>query len=316
MMESDASVRADIQKYEATLAKDSGSYCFAPLAELYRKLGLIDEAIAVAKLGCDLHPDYVGGQIALGRACLEKGLTGEGKDALEKVVSIAPDNMLALKLLSRMYVEQGNSTAAGRTLQLILSQSPDDIESKALLKSLEGVEWDEEPGGLFASSVAEIVKEENEVIIDDAEIIEELGDEDLFEAEFEFSLSDGKSSLDETDADIERRPSPKSPLSTITMAELYVSQGFIKRALTVYREMVDADPDNAALKKRLYELKTAIDADTAIAKYSSLAGTGPGLQLPASGNAEPANDAPAPILAEDTVLETLEKWLDTIKRRR
>ena len=136
-MEQEASVRADIQKYEETLAKDPGSYCFAPLAELYRKLGLLDDAINVAKRGCDLHPEYVGGYMALGRACLEKGLQEEGRDALEKVVSIAPDNMLAQKLLSRMYVEQGNSTAAGEPCNSILSQNPDEVESNALLESLE-----------------------------------------------------------------------------------------------------------------------------------------------------------------------------------
>src|SRR5512136_1929568 len=91
---------ADIKKYEETLKKDPKSYCFAPLSELYRKLGMVDDAITVAKRGCELHPDYVGGYMALGRGYFEKGMNAEARAALEKVVRVTPDNLLAQRILS------------------------------------------------------------------------------------------------------------------------------------------------------------------------------------------------------------------------
>ena len=44
---------------------------FAPLAEAYRKAGLVDEAIEVAREGLRIHPNFVGGRVALGRALFD-----------------------------------------------------------------------------------------------------------------------------------------------------------------------------------------------------------------------------------------------------
>ena len=82
---------SDIKKFEDTLAKDPASYCFAPLAELYRKTGLLEDAIATAQKGTALHPEYVGGYMALGRAYLDKGLKGEALEALQHVINFTPE---------------------------------------------------------------------------------------------------------------------------------------------------------------------------------------------------------------------------------
>src|SRR5512136_692339 len=103
---------AEIKKYEDTLERDPNSYCFAPLSELYRKLGMVDDAIIVAKRGCDIHPEYVGGYMALGRAYLEKGMHPESREALEKVIRVTPDNLLAQRLLSKIYMDTGEAAAA------------------------------------------------------------------------------------------------------------------------------------------------------------------------------------------------------------
>ena len=308
-MERDAtSFRAEIKKYEDTLAREPGSYCFAPLAELYRKLGRLDDAVTVARRGCELHPGYVGGFMALGRAYLEKGMKEEGRVALEKVIAITPDNLLARKLLSRIYVEQGDLAAADGALRLILAQNPDDPESRALLDSLKGtlppqpraetVTAGEYGGGdeeFFAEFGIETADSPaaGEIGLEDAELIEELTDEE-FPEEDDFIVS--PAIIDVPAGHEEFIGEGKNPLSTVTLAELYVSQGFLKRALTIYRELLDADPDNADLKRRLYDLKTAIDEDAASARSSLLAGDG--------------------AAAGERVVETLERWLDTIRRRR
>jgi len=111
---------AEIKKYEDTLERDPNSYCFAPLSELYRKLGMVDDAIIVAKRGCDIHPEYVGGYMALGRAYLEKGMNAESREALEKVIRVTPDNLLAQRILSKIYIDAGEVVAAEKSLIIIL----------------------------------------------------------------------------------------------------------------------------------------------------------------------------------------------------
>jgi len=295
-----ASVLTEIKKYEDTLMKDPASYCFAPLAELYRKMGSLDDAITTAKQGCELHPDYVGGFMALGRAYFEKGMKAECRAALERVVGITPDNLLALKLLSHLYLAQGETAAAGKVLRSILSQSPEDRESQALFDSLTS----------------------GEVELEEEEFIEELTDEDLLDdedllADEEFQVSPAETGAPGGNDEVVTEK--KNPISTSTLAELYVSQGFMTHALTIYREMLDADPDNADLKKRVDEL--------ALAVAKEVGGVGTGLPedeeavtesavMAGAAGYHPAGMEMTAAVTEDRVIETLEKWLDTIRRRR
>src|SRR6185369_12522033 len=107
MVEDAISFWTDIQRYEDMLAADPHSYCFAPLSELYRKLGLLDDALHVAQKGCELHPDYPGGFFALGNAYHAKGQNDQARQALEQVISLNPDHLQARKLLGQLYVESG-----------------------------------------------------------------------------------------------------------------------------------------------------------------------------------------------------------------
>src|SRR3990172_3838835 len=94
-IKTDVPLPPEISKYQAILSKDPNSMVFAPLAEAYRKAGMLDEAIKTAQEGLKLHPNYLSGMVALGRACYEKGMLKEAGEALGQVVKIAPDNIIA-----------------------------------------------------------------------------------------------------------------------------------------------------------------------------------------------------------------------------
>ena len=307
---------SDIKKYEEALVNDPASYCFVPLADLYRRMGLLDDAIHVAKKGCDLHPDYVGGYMALGRAYFEKGMKPESKEALEKVVSSAPDNLMARRILSQIYVEVGETAAAAENLLFILSQNPDDKESQILLNSLKSYGYDDrnsassgtarEGDGPFDLRSFELSLGDDE-IIEDAELVEEFDDEE--EPEPTLPPQVPKIFVEES----------SDPLRTATMAELYASQGFSKRALTIYRELLETEPDNAEWKNRLYELKTAIDEDTVQArKIVTSDSEAEHDTVRISGNPETTQQpaTSAAFATDDRILETLEQWLDTIRSNR
>ncbi|WP_243371403.1 tetratricopeptide repeat protein [Geotalea sp. SG265] len=307
---------ADIGKYEETLAKDPSSFCFAPLADLYRKLGMIDEAIAVAKKGCDRHPGYVGGFMALGRAYYEKGMKEESRAALEKVIAATPENHLAQKLLSQLYLETGDKPAAEQSLQIVLSANPDDKESRYLLDALRS--GNDSPASVAAESSAGIPLQvdadgvqgtalEYELSLDEAEVIEDLTDEivDLHEEHDAqgLSLSTGM------DSD----PDRKDPLKTATLAELYVSQGFLSSALSIYQELLKNDPDNKDYERRLSQIRQSIvlqeqEEQGVVEDLPAGLGEQPPVAVFAQ-QVEAGSGGSAPLVA-------LEKWLENIQRRR
>jgi tetratricopeptide (TPR) repeat protein len=301
MVEDAISFWTDIQRYENMLAADPRSYCFAPLSELYRKLGLLDDAVSVAEKGCKMHPDYAGGFFALGSALSDKGIKDQARQALERAVELKPDSPQALKLLGQLHVEAGAIDRAKVVLKRLLQQTPDDTESALLLQSIS-------PG---AGAAPEEEAEEND-ILEDLELLDEAPEvaapSDKVElarsiaqldaaaapaaAEPEIGWGFGPAAesedfwaIEATDEEPTQelsrpfeeleeleaipplaaqpaaagvkgvlQPAGRDPLTTATLAELYVSQGFLDKALGIYQELLEADPGNQAYRFRCAEL--------------------------------------------------------------
>ncbi|MGE4131325.1 MAG: tetratricopeptide repeat protein [Bdellovibrionales bacterium] len=89
-----------IEKYQILLQKDPKSQVFAPLAEAYRKMGLVEEAFRIAVRGVQFNPNFSGGRIALAKIFLDRQSLPAAIDELEKAISLSPDNILAHSLLA------------------------------------------------------------------------------------------------------------------------------------------------------------------------------------------------------------------------
>jgi len=129
-------ISAEIEKYAVAVAKDPKSRAFAPLAEAYRRAGMLDEAIMVAQDGLKIHPAYHSGRVALGRAYFEKGMLVEAATELETVTKSSPDNIVAQKVLGEIFFRQGDKEKARRLFSLVLTLSPGDKEAEEKLKAL------------------------------------------------------------------------------------------------------------------------------------------------------------------------------------
>ena len=97
-----------LKKYQ----DDPTSRVFAPLAEAYRKAGLVDEAIEIAREGLRIHPSFVGGRVALARALFEKKQYSQVIDELSQVVQDVPDNLVAQRLLGESCLMLGRVAEA------------------------------------------------------------------------------------------------------------------------------------------------------------------------------------------------------------
>lgn len=131
-----AAASVEIGKYLEILAKDPNSRVFAPLAEAYRKAGLLDDAVQTALEGLKVHPTYVGGRVALGRAYFEKKQFVEAAAEIQKVVKTAPDNLMAHKLLGQIAYEQHDLPTAEKAFRMVLMFDPRDQEAQQLLAAI------------------------------------------------------------------------------------------------------------------------------------------------------------------------------------
>ncbi len=350
----------EIEKYIESLSKDPKSRVFAPLAEAYRKGGLLDEAIQVAQDGLKFNPGYVSGRMALGRAYYDKGMKTEAREELVKVVKSAPDNIMAHKILGEIYQGEGKAGEAVRSFKIVLALNPTDKEVTEALDILEGrrppsvpakpavappvkkeevkaapervvpeiAEVPRPRAGISPPERAEEVKAsppvggrevvgkeevswevagEVEESQEEAESFDELdetfkefeetppetvekevemkeeaelapagepealrvkGRDEIprkepleqaripsFESGVEMEAEPpGEPEIAETEANQVQPETGREELTTVTMAELYLKQGYPEKALNVYQDILASDPDNLEIQKRIEEL--------------------------------------------------------------
>lgn len=122
-----------LKKYQ----QDPTSRVFAPLAEAYRKAGLIDEAIEIAREGLLIHPGFIGGRVALGRALFDKKLYEEVIIELSPVIRDVPDNLIAQRLLAESYLMVGRLMEALESYKLLLYFMPQDAETAKIVQEIE-----------------------------------------------------------------------------------------------------------------------------------------------------------------------------------
>lgn len=125
---SDQRLAALLKRWE----DDRSSAAFVPLAEEYRRLGRLNEALAVLEQGMTIAPNYLSAQVALGRCRLDLGDFTGAAQSFERVVRQDPTQLVANKLLVEAYLRAGRSTDAGRRLDVYALLNGRDPEIELL----------------------------------------------------------------------------------------------------------------------------------------------------------------------------------------
>jgi tetratricopeptide (TPR) repeat protein len=139
-----------IYSYLKRYQEDPGSRVFAPLAEAYRKVGLIDEAIEIAREGLKVHPSFIGGRVALSRALFDKHLYEEVVNELIPIIRDVPDNLVAQRLLAESSLMLGRVAEALGAYKMLLYFAPQDPEVVKIVQELESQAY--EKGALVLST--------------------------------------------------------------------------------------------------------------------------------------------------------------------
>lgn len=133
--------QSEIEKLREKVEKDPNSKLFVPLAEEYRKAGMVDEAISVLQKGIERQPSYMSARVSLGKIYLEKMMLSEARAEFESVVSAIPDNLYAHKKLAEICRDTGDRETAMREFRTVLRLNAMDDDAHASLRQLESEEF-------------------------------------------------------------------------------------------------------------------------------------------------------------------------------
>ncbi|HET9709654.1 MAG TPA: tetratricopeptide repeat protein [Gemmatimonadales bacterium] len=129
---------SEIEKLEARYRENPKGRNFAPLADAYRKAGLIDNAIELCQAGLTLHPDYVSGHIVHGRCLVDKKDDAGAEAVFRKVLDLDPENILALKVLAEVAERNNHYDQAMEWLNRLLLADPMNGEAAEGLSRVRG----------------------------------------------------------------------------------------------------------------------------------------------------------------------------------
>ncbi|HUF25108.1 MAG TPA: tetratricopeptide repeat protein [Vicinamibacterales bacterium] len=100
-----------IEDLERRVRQDPSSIAFGALAEEYRRAGRLDEAVAACRAGLARHPSYLSARVTLGRALQEIGDANQARAEFTHVLSLAPDNLAAIRGLAELHGDDGDAGA-------------------------------------------------------------------------------------------------------------------------------------------------------------------------------------------------------------
>ncbi len=295
----DGSLLAQIANYTEILAKKPNSTIFVSLAEAYRRMGLLDEAYNVASKGIRALPKYGPGYTVLGRVYAQRGDGFAAAASFEKALRFEPESLPAFKGLVKVLLADGEKQQALEVVEKAVQIHPED---PALQK-------------VFASFKSSAPQPEPPVPAEAPEMFETA----------ETSPAEQPATAARSRRPVSLRPQVETidPITTATIADIYIRQGFPQRALKVYRDLLKADPHNIEIREKLVTLKLELEAQAEAEAPPEPAPVAVQAFVAEKAPAEPtADETPAVPAVEDQKsgrmrhLETLNRWLEAIRLRR
>jgi pentatricopeptide repeat protein len=126
-----------LAKYFGMYKKNPRSKVFAPLAESFRKLGMLDDAFKVLKEGIRNHPNYTLGYIVLANCYYDQEKYELAYNTLRPIISQNADNISLQKIFAQSCIHLGNLEEALDTYKYLLFMNPKDKYFAEQVKRLE-----------------------------------------------------------------------------------------------------------------------------------------------------------------------------------
>lgn len=239
------SVEGEIRELRALFwsERDPEGRVFAPLADAYRRVGDLDQALEVLDDGLGRHAGFAPGHVVAGWVRRARGERGQAEQEFRTALDLDEENTEALRGLGEIAAERGDPRGAAECWRRLAELEPGDIEVRARLLDAEAVQsgepaadpWAAEPDRV--GSTDEVAHTAAELAVDPRELGIDVG---------------------------EPVQDPVGPV-TRTMAELYARQKLNHRALHLYRRLLEREPDDAGLAERVRALESLVATERAAA---------------------------------------------------
>lgn len=117
--------------------KNPRSRVFAPLAESFRKLGMLEDAYKILKDGIRNHPNYTLGYIVLANCYYDEGKFELTYNTLRPIINKNADNISLQKVFAQACIHLGHLEEALDTFKYLLFLNPKDKFFAEQVKRLE-----------------------------------------------------------------------------------------------------------------------------------------------------------------------------------
>jgi tetratricopeptide (TPR) repeat protein len=281
-----------LAKYFSMYKKNPRSRVFAPLAESFRKLGMLEDAYKILKEGIRFHPTYALGYIVLAHCYYDEGKFELTYNTLRPFVQQNADNISLQKIFALSCIHLGHLEEALDTFKYLLFMNPRDKFFAEQVKRLE----DDLLVGHKKLNLDQLIKApdmplmEGRATIDDdwvqvdfshptqKEDLKELKSPDQDEqwtmkkpeAEIHPILREEKiphrgleddyyADEFEEEGDIEEANasslSADTPIVSHTLIDLYCAQHYYDKAIELLEKILELNPDDVPAKNKLVKVR-------------------------------------------------------------
>ena len=268
-----------LERYLTTLEKDPSSRVFAPLAEYYRKNGLLTQAIDTLSQGIKFNPEYALGHLGLAFCYYDNGDIKRAYDILNPLVDSNRDNIRMLKLFSDVCLDLKKNEQALEFLKYLLFINPRDGDAASKVALLE--KESEKFGPIKFNVQDEISNEQTEILFDIESMsstpekvseVDEWVKLDLKQESTENENLDEWSMSRKVDLPVEKKqeevrefklnrefkPAGESPVITHTLVDLYCNQGYLDKAKDLLEKILELNPNDLKTKLKLQEVERVL----------------------------------------------------------
>ena len=267
-----------IAKLEKALRRDPDSPRFARLADLYLKRGRIGRALELCQKGCANFPDYATGFIVLSKCYEKRGDLEQAREAMGQALRIDPENPSGYKRLAYLFEQLDVAPLALQSLRQAAYFDPFDpslaeqidrftsqTHQEAPVPEPEPEPEPEEVATVASAAPVEGTQPQalppNQSPDDRDGLYGDTDDRELLRLLQEI----------EEEEVAEPAPAPEEPptppsvpkskrIATMTLAEIYTTQGLTQKAIEMYRELLEQEPNNTILRSKLSSLEQSSNA--------------------------------------------------------
>lgn len=272
-----------IAKLEKAFRRDPDSPHFARLADHYLKRGRTERALELCQKGCASFPDYATGFIVLSKCYEKRGDLEEAREAMGQALRLDPENPSGYKRLAHLFEQLGVTPLVLQSLRQAAYLDPFDASLAKRINHFAGQTHQDaptpepEPEELVASAAAQTLDaqavqpqalpppqpsedEDRDALYGDTD------DSELFRLLQEIEEKKGPEPVPApaeppTPADSEPSAPKSKRIATMTLAEIYTTQGLTQKAIETYRELLDQEPTNTIIRSKLSSLEQSSNAN-------------------------------------------------------